>query len=196
MLSLSAGFACIFVFGFFFSPSFWLLLQISYRKVGGARDISTMFKVASRKPAPHPHPVGVRPCLPGGGSRSLRPVSRFPRRLGKAQPPRLRTGHSPGSARCPAHREIPESAAGTLPLPRGSGEGGAGSPSPPTARREEHPASPGGEMPAGVPVPRWVHWKPSVPEKRPAPGSPLPGVTCQQPHLQLQQAQALAKTCN
>lgn len=74
--SLSADFACF--LRFCFSTSFWLLLQICYRKVGRAQDVSTTFEPET---SPTPRSLEVRALPPGregGGSCSPSPVPPSP----------------------------------------------------------------------------------------------------------------------
>lgn len=74
--SLSADFACF--LRFCFSTSFWLLLQICYRKVGRAQDVSTTFEPETSPTPRSPEVRALPPGREGGGSCSPSPVPPSP----------------------------------------------------------------------------------------------------------------------
>lgn len=63
---------------FCFSTSFWLLLQICYRKVGRAQDVSTTFELETSPTPRSPEVRALPPGREGGGSCSPSPVPPSP----------------------------------------------------------------------------------------------------------------------
>lgn len=153
----------------------------SWKSPGHVHDVQSSEPETSPAPAPARAPGG----RPGPAPREAALTACAPSRLGQAQTPRLRAGHSPESARRQqrALSRPPQAGPARVEPAR----------SPPTARRE--PASPGGEVPAGVPVPRGpldaVSPGADASPRRPPAGGHLPAAA---PPPAAPTAQALAKT--